>query len=36
MVLTQPMADGALHNALAALRNSPIGHARTIRVAQLD
>ena len=36
MVLTQPMADGALRNARAALRNSPIGHARTIRVAQLD
>jgi homoserine dehydrogenase len=36
MVLTQPIADGALRDALAALRNSPIGRARTIRVAQLN
>jgi homoserine dehydrogenase len=35
-VLTQPMADGVLRQALASVRDSPIGQARAIRLAQLD
>ena len=35
-VLTQPMADGALRQALVASHNGPIGHTRAIRVAPLD